>query len=286
MSGFTNEVVNAKNVDFSGGSTVSAKLVSNGQMLIGSTVLNAGGTNINVGTMASPSSSLTIGYSSPNITMEVTGAASGKVLQGAGVGVAPTYSTATYPVTAGTSGNVLTSNGTNFVSTAATSSYTLIQTQTVTAQSQVDFTSGFGSYTNLFVSLNLTPQTNGASIGMKQSIDAGATWATNFTWGLNYFVYNATATSNVSNNASTPMQFTDTVTSNGGFPVTAFINIRNFNTAYVFTAMFDSTFVDPAITNYRRGVGFGSGGANINALRFMASAGTVTGVISVYGISS
>lgn len=135
MSGFTNEVVNAKNVDFSGSSTISGRLTTNGQMLIGSTALNAGGTNINVGTMASPSSSLTIGYSSPNITMEVTGAAAGKVLQGAGAGIPPTYSTAAYPVEAGTSGNVLTSNGVNWESAAAPlPSQLMVATLTLTSQ--------------------------------------------------------------------------------------------------------------------------------------------------------
>ncbi len=77
MSGFTNEVVNAKNVDFSGSSSVSARLNTNGQMLIGSTVLNAGGTNINVGTLSSPNASLSIGYSSPNITIDVAPAIAG-----------------------------------------------------------------------------------------------------------------------------------------------------------------------------------------------------------------
>lgn len=47
-------------------------------------------------------------------------AATGKVLQGAGVGVASTYSTATYPsVTAGT-GKILYDNGTNFVTSVPT----------------------------------------------------------------------------------------------------------------------------------------------------------------------
>ncbi len=44
-------------------------------------------------------------------------AASGKVLQGQGDGVASNFSSATYPSVAGTSGNLITSDGTNFVST-------------------------------------------------------------------------------------------------------------------------------------------------------------------------
>lgn len=45
---------------------------------------------------------------------------SGTVLQGAGVGSASTFSTATYPSTAGTSGKVLISDGTNIVSSTPT----------------------------------------------------------------------------------------------------------------------------------------------------------------------
>lgn len=47
-------------------------LITNGQMWIGSTATNVGGTHINVGTVTSPDSSVTIGYSSPNITLQVT----------------------------------------------------------------------------------------------------------------------------------------------------------------------------------------------------------------------
>lgn len=96
MSGFTNEVVNANNVDFSGGSPVSAKLVSNGQMLIGATVLNTGGTHINVGTITSPGGTLTVGYSSPNITLDVSGGSSVSSLVG-GPGITIS-GTATVPI--------------------------------------------------------------------------------------------------------------------------------------------------------------------------------------------
>jgi hypothetical protein len=84
-------------------------------------------------------------------------AASGKVLQGAGVGVAPTFSTPTYPSASGTSrkilvsdgtnnvystetwatpstsGNVLTSDGTNWTSAAAPAGNLLVATKTLTS---------------------------------------------------------------------------------------------------------------------------------------------------------
>lgn len=66
-----------------------------------------------------------------NATNTATGA-SGTILRGAGVGTAPTFSTATYPATAGTTGNVLTSNGTNWSSSAVSGGGT-VTTQATTS---------------------------------------------------------------------------------------------------------------------------------------------------------
>ena len=74
MAGFNNDVVYGKNVDFSSATARGSSdgtLLTNGQLLIASTALNAGGTHINVGTLTSPDTSVTIGYSSPNITLQV-----------------------------------------------------------------------------------------------------------------------------------------------------------------------------------------------------------------------
>lgn len=82
MSGFKNDTVVAKNADFSQAagpnatSSESNGLNTNGQMWIGSTATNAGGTHINVGALTSPDSSITFSYSSPNITATVTGGTS------------------------------------------------------------------------------------------------------------------------------------------------------------------------------------------------------------------
>lgn len=78
MAGFDNDVVYGINADYSNakggtGASTTGELLTNGQMWIGSTALNAGSTHINVGTITSPNSSITIGYSSPNITLQVTG---------------------------------------------------------------------------------------------------------------------------------------------------------------------------------------------------------------------
>lgn len=76
MAGFANDIVYANNGDFSiaGSSKGQAAngLLTNGQMWIGTTSTNVGGTHINVGTLTSPDSSITIGYSSPNITLQAS----------------------------------------------------------------------------------------------------------------------------------------------------------------------------------------------------------------------
>jgi hypothetical protein len=72
MSGFENDILYAKNGDFSQADNQAVSenngLVTNGKMWIGSTALNAGGTHINVGTIISPNNSIAFGYISPNIT--------------------------------------------------------------------------------------------------------------------------------------------------------------------------------------------------------------------------
>ena len=86
MPGFrsnsTTDCVYASNIDLSGNPSPSNTLLTNGQMLIASTVLNAGGTHVNVGTLISPGGTLTIGYASPNITIDVAGGAAGKTITG------------------------------------------------------------------------------------------------------------------------------------------------------------------------------------------------------------
>jgi hypothetical protein len=74
MAGFDNDVVFAKNADFTqaagNSGSESNGLVTDGQLWIGTTAVNAGGTHINVGALTSPDGSVVIGYSTPNITLE------------------------------------------------------------------------------------------------------------------------------------------------------------------------------------------------------------------------
>lgn len=80
MGGIKNGTLVGKNADFTqvdgpnSSSSESNGLVLDGRLWIGSTAVNAGGTHINVGTLTSPNSSVTIGFSSPNITLSAGGA--------------------------------------------------------------------------------------------------------------------------------------------------------------------------------------------------------------------
>ena len=69
MSGFTNDIMNAVNVDFTGNHPVTSTVTINGQLLIGSTLAP----QIKVGRLISPSGTISIGYASPNITLDATG---------------------------------------------------------------------------------------------------------------------------------------------------------------------------------------------------------------------
>lgn len=79
MAGFSNDVMYADNVNFAGGKTATVSV--NGQLLIGSTATP----NIKVGTITS--TTLTIGYSSPNITIEAGGVVPTTFIEDSGVAV-------------------------------------------------------------------------------------------------------------------------------------------------------------------------------------------------------
>lgn len=70
MSGFTNDIVVAENVDFSGGHPVTGKVTSNGQLLIGATVAP----NIRVGNLHSSDGSITITNGPGTIDIITSGA--------------------------------------------------------------------------------------------------------------------------------------------------------------------------------------------------------------------
>ncbi len=74
MAGFANDVVYANNGDFSiAGSnkgSLANGLLTDGQLWIGTTGVNAGGTHINVGQLVTANSTFQFGYNTPNISID------------------------------------------------------------------------------------------------------------------------------------------------------------------------------------------------------------------------
>lgn len=84
---FSQDIVYADNVDFSGASTPTRQINIDGQLLIG----NAIQPNIRPGVLTSPDATVTIGYSSPNITLDVNGSIVGETITGdSGGALSPT----------------------------------------------------------------------------------------------------------------------------------------------------------------------------------------------------
>ena len=73
MAGFDNDVCYGANIDFSGGDPVSGKMLQDGQLLIGSTALNAGGTHCNIGFITSLGGTLTITNKPGSVNIETAG---------------------------------------------------------------------------------------------------------------------------------------------------------------------------------------------------------------------
>ncbi len=83
-SGNYNGILYGINADFSQASLVGQNantIKTNGQLWIGSTTANAGGTHINIGTIVA-GSGITIGYSSPNITISASGSSGISTISG------------------------------------------------------------------------------------------------------------------------------------------------------------------------------------------------------------
>lgn len=73
-AGFYNKrIVAANNVDFTGADNPDETMVSDGQLLIAHTALNANGSHIDVGKIVSPLGTVNVGYSGNNITVDTSG---------------------------------------------------------------------------------------------------------------------------------------------------------------------------------------------------------------------
>jgi len=87
MSGFDNETVYCNNYDFRGVQPVVAQVTTAGQLPVGT----GGSPAISVGSITSPLGTLTIGYSNPNITIDLAGGSTGVDSFGTQSGTNPVF---------------------------------------------------------------------------------------------------------------------------------------------------------------------------------------------------
>jgi len=87
MAGFDNNIMYADNVDFTGSTSPSAQVTTDGELLIGSTAAP----NIRVGSLASSGGTITITAGSGTINLDVNGSSVGQTITGdAGGALSPT----------------------------------------------------------------------------------------------------------------------------------------------------------------------------------------------------
>ncbi len=174
MSGFDNDVVYAKNADFTQADNQAVSeangLATNGQLWIGTTSVNAGGTHINVGALTSPDSSVAVGYSSPNITLSA-GTAMGTLKT-----ITPNEDfdgTAATPIS-GTTGNI---NAVGVNPSFATVTETLNSTGLSTGNLQVEHRAWVSG---LVVDTSTTPGTRGTYATLASALAAATSGQTVF----------------------------------------------------------------------------------------------------------
>lgn len=223
-----------------------------------------------------------------NNAINVATAATGKILQGAGVGVAPTFSTATYPSTAGTIGNVLTSDGTNFTSSAPSGggSFVWISQVVSSSASTTEFAlSGYNIYK--FIYYNVTTSTNANNFFLEVSDDGGSTWKTS---GYSQFVFrwNGGGTGTTSSTANIDLDdfandWSSTNHGSGNF----IMSDVGTSTQVVFTGMGTkptaSTGGSLSCFSYS---GWGPTSLTVNRVRFKMGSGTHSGTFNLYGIKT
>ncbi len=134
--GVPGTTVYADNFDFTG-VTRTNTVTTNGQLPIGATLANAGGNHINIGQITSPSGTITVGYSSPNITVDLAGGSAAierVALQSGTTPIVPVGGTITF-------NGAVVAAGTNPVRTDGTGANTMaLEVQTSQALAAADAT--------------------------------------------------------------------------------------------------------------------------------------------------
>jgi len=183
MPGFDNGVVFASNVDFTNNrvSSGSPTMLTDGQLLIAHTALNVGGTHIDPGVITSPLGTLSIGYSNPNITIDLAGGGEGIDSIAVQTGTSPIVPTAAGLVTIN---GAVVAAGTNPVRSDGTGANTLaLEVQISQALAATDATKiGLANFDSAAfdVDANGFVQLNGGGIAATSfTVDANTAPGTN-----------------------------------------------------------------------------------------------------------
>lgn len=221
-----------------------------------------------------------------NNAVNIATAATGKVLRAQGIGVAPLFSTATYPDTAGTSGNVLTSDGTNWISsTPSASRLVLIQSQTASNSATISFTGITSTYsTYLLIITALIPVTNATNLQMLFSNNGGSSYlSTGYISGTLFTPSNGT--SNNIATSTTDIRMSGNISSSGFFTGNYYLtgmNTAGFGFIRGVSAYNDTNLATYSISNT---TGINNANTAINAIRFQMSSGNISGgKITLFGV--
>lgn len=274
MPGFdTGSVMYALNVDFTGNSLTggTAQITTNGQLLIGSTSVP----NIKVGTLTSPNGTIAIGYSAPNITLDVSGTTVLETLTGnSGGPISPTAgnintlgsgsitivgagSTLTTQLTGLTSHNVLIGAGTATITKVAPSATSGVPLISQGAAADPAFgtavVAGGGTGDTSFTAF--APVCGGTTTtGALQSADTGI--------GTSGFVLTSTGAGSLPTFQAVPSTGITTIDGNSGSVTGSTVTIENAaNDGTPFFTGSGSTmtmFFDTGAANYNMGLGFQS----------------------------
>jgi hypothetical protein len=194
-------------------------------------------------------------------------AASGKVLQGQGVGTASAFSTATYPATATSTGTMLRADGTNWSPTTATYPGTATSTGTVLRADGTNWTPTTATYPNTATSTGTVLRADGTNWSPSTATYPGTTTANQVLYSSatntvgeittaanGVLVTSAGSVPSISSTLPTAVQGNITSTGNLGNQlnttrscVLAYVssNINNVTgDATVYTIIFDSTKFD------------------------------------------
>lgn len=200
--------------------------------------------------------------------------------------------TATFSTANGTSGQVLMANGTSSLPTfqAASSvgaSLVLLQSQTASSSTTLDFTTGTNIYQiHLFLIEGILPATAGATLKMRMSNNAGSTYVSSgYLSGCNVYTYNTASGTNI--NSTTDWLLSGAIKgADGNQTANGHVFVYNCNVGAKSYTTGQISYYDNGSSNTTMGYHGGSAGdTGANAFRFLMSSGNISsGTITLYGL--